>query len=91
MKCPKCNKTIYLGTYHRVQQLKIREKDPNPIATSYMIHDPNAPIDERVMIIDGMEFQPGYDGVFGKVKAEKEEVKKEIVKEKVKEKQSSFV
>ena len=90
MKCPKCNKTIYLGTYHRVQQLKIREKDPNPLPTSYMIHDPNAPIDERVTLIDGIEFQPGYDGVFGKVKTE-EEVKKEKVKEKVKEKQLSFV
>ena len=90
MKCPKCNKTIYLGTYHRVQQLKIREKDPNPLPTSYMIHDPNAPIDERVMTIDGMEFIMGCDGVFGKIKTE-EEVKKEIVKEKVKEKQSSFM
>ena len=90
MKCPKCNKTIYLGTYHRVQQLKIKEKDPNPLPTSYMIHDPNAPIDERVMIIDDMEFIPGYDGVFGKIKTE-EEVKKEIVREKAKEKQLSFV
>ena len=90
MKCPKCNKTIYLGTYHRVQQLKIREKDSNPLPTSYIIHDPNASIDERVMTIGNMEFIPGYDGVFGKVKTE-EKVKKEIVKEKVKEKQLSFV
>ena len=86
MKCPKCNKTIYLGTYHRVQQLKIREKDPNPIATSYIIHDPNVSIDERVVILEDIEFQSGYDGVFGKIKTE-EEVKKEIVKEK----QSSFI
>ena len=67
MKCPKCNKTIYLGTYHRAQQLKVNE--PIPFSyTTYILHNPNIPIKDRIIDLEELEVCAGYDGVFGFVR-----------------------
>ena len=95
MRCPKCNRTIYLGTYHRVQQLKVGDKVLHPISyTSYMIHDPYAPIKERIIDLEEIEFHAGYDGVFGRVVTEEEKIerkKKELKEKQVKARQMSFI
>ena len=77
MKCPKCNKTIYLGTYHRAQQLKVNNDTPFS-TTTYILHNPNIPIKDRIIDLEELEVCAGYDGVFGVVEGEKEKIKKDM-------------
>ena len=90
MKCPKCNKTIYLGTYHRAQQLKVNDDTPFS-TTTYILHNPNIPIKDRIIDLEELEVCAGYDGVFGFVKEPEPPKTAKQIKKEMKEKQLSFI